>query len=139
MLFSLALIVLCTSTVVFFADEFASLIKKISHIPGVKLFVPLLLVSWLIEIYEDWLLWLLLQCKEGLHYLLHYTVDELFSNKQIIAWVHVALLYLFATLPAWILLLWSKLRNMPKPWSYTYWAGSFIWLIVSVLLSVHRP
>lgn len=48
MYFSLTVMILCTAIIVFFIDEFTSVYKKIIKIPGVKLFVPLIVISWLV-------------------------------------------------------------------------------------------
>jgi len=66
----LALIILLTSIVVFFSQEFGGLIKKFFSIPGTLLFIPLIAASALVVSYEPWLLTGLLAIKRVLHAIL---------------------------------------------------------------------
>jgi len=71
MFLTLALVVLFSTILVFFSQEFAGLYRKFIAIPGIKLLLPLTIASCLVEYYEPYALWLLLQFKSGFHIICH--------------------------------------------------------------------
>ena len=135
----IVLVVLCTAIVVFFAQEFARLFKKIAAIPGVMLLVPLAFASWVVEYYEDWGLWLLLLFKNGLHQLIHWLDEHLPPQLVAVSFSHILQLCLLAGLPVWILLVVAKSRKRYEPWPYTYQIGTALWIVGAILLTVHQP
>ena len=70
---TLTLLICSVAIVVFFAQEFLDALKKIFQFPGVKLFVPLILVSSLIARYELWERWLLFRINMILN---HFQVES---------------------------------------------------------------
>jgi len=139
MYITMVLVVLCTAIVVLFSQEFAGLFKKIFAIPGVKLLLPLAFASWVIETYENWGLWLLLWCKDGLHTLMHRLDVYLPTHVSSLSLAHIIHLFLLASLPACLLLALAKGRGRYEPWPCTYQVGAAIWIVAAVLLTVHRP
>ncbi|AHE66435.1 hypothetical protein [Legionella oakridgensis] len=139
MLFTLALIILGATVVVFFSQEFAGVFKKIFAIPGVKLFMPLAFVSWLIDSFEPWVFWLLLKCKEGLLYLIYQFAEWMPWKKNAVALAQILILFLLPMIAMGILFLWAKFKKMHEPWPYTYDIGVVLWIISFILLTVYRP
>lgn len=123
----------------FFSDEFIELVKKLFAIPGVKLIVPLAFASWAVEYFEDWLIWMLLWSKEGIHWVLHRFAVHLPFNAGSISFIHSLCLFLVASLPLLLVYKIERRQQIYDPWPYTYLVVLMIWLTVAILLTVHRP
>lgn len=136
MLFTLALIVLCSSIIVFFAAEFGNLFTKVFSIPGVKLILPLVLASWLLEIYEGWGLWVLVWCQAMLHRMIHHLTTLIPFQTGAIFFTRMVCLFLLASLPVWIFLLRAKQKGRHYPQPFTYWLGLVLWIFGVFLLSI---
>lgn len=134
-----ALIILSTSVVVFFSQEFAGLFKKWFEIPGMSLLIPLLLASLLVEFFEHWAVWCFEHLKDGLHGLLHQTASYLPWGQASVPYLHALLLLVFGVMPVWVLLAWRRIKKRPAPWPYAYWTGFILWLSAAILLTVYRP
>ncbi|WP_133130352.1 hypothetical protein [Legionella yabuuchiae] len=136
MFLTLGLIVLSTSILVFFSQEFAGVYKRITSVPGLKFLLPLVLASWLIEQYEPFELWFLLQCKEGFHYALH-TLSSWLSLQQ--NSVQVLHLFFLAIIPFLLLRAWEIKRKIPTPRPATTLAGLVLWIIAAIILTIYKP
>jgi len=139
MYITLILAVLFTAIVVFFSQEFINMFKKIFAIPGAKLILPLMLASWLVEYFEDWLLWILLGIKNALHQVVYWLNALIPFERGSISIAHTILLFLLASLPVWILIAVVKYKGKYDPWPYTYELGAILWLTAAILLTVHWP
>ena len=137
-MYVLLLVIVCTTIVVLFSQEFAGLFKRIFSIPGAKLLFPLAIASLLVEYYEEWGLWLLLVCKDGLHYVF-YKISDIVPSRNAVKILHVFYLFLLSRLPIWILFAVAKSRDRPKPWPHTLQLSIVIWVIIAVILTVYRP
>lgn len=126
---ALAIIVFAASIAVFFADEWVRLFKRIVAIPGVRLIVPLLCFSWLIETYQAWGHWLLIRMQATL-YSFESILVGLFPFK--IGTIHlIRIFYLtsLACLPvilAWMLALYRKELPALKR---SYYIGIVLWIL----------
>ncbi len=139
MYMTLVYAVVLTAIAAFFSQEFTGFFKKIFAIPGVKLILPLALASWLVESYEDWLLWILLTLKNALHYVVH-GLDALIPlHLGAVSFAHIIHLFLLASVPVWVILALGKSRGMYEPWPYTYLVGIVLWLLAAILLTIHQP
>jgi len=137
MLVTLALVVLSSSILVFFLQEFIRLFKKIVAVPGVKLFLPLVFASLLIEIYEGWGLWLLTWCQAELHQFIHLLSRLAPFERGAVSLMRIVYLFTMASLPVWCFLLKSKLQGRcPSPHMSIYLLGLALWIIGVILLSV---
>lgn len=136
MLITIALLVLCSSIVVFFSQEFIGLFKKIFSIPGVKLLFPLILASWLIEVYEDWGYWLLLKCQALLHQFVYQLTTLLPFETAAISVTRIIFLFLFASLPIWFFHLRAKQTKRRHPQPSILWLSLTLWIVAATLLSV---
>lgn len=86
MLLTLALLVLLSSILVFFSEEFGKAIKKLFAIKGAKLIIPLFAASWLIYSYNFWVLWGIFYLREILHNVLNFLVQILPFQKGRFLW-----------------------------------------------------
>lgn len=117
MFVTLVLLVLGAAIVVFFSEEFAGLIKKAAHVPGVKLFVPLFIASWLVVSFEYWL-W---RALFYLHQFIAFDVDLLmkllpfqWGAEKTAQIINLALM----TLAPVLLFAWLYKRRHHRPFAY---------------------
>ncbi|KTC71717.1 hypothetical protein Lbir_1572 [Legionella birminghamensis] len=135
MLLTLALVVLCSAIIVFFAEEFGGVFKKIFALPGVKLILPLLIASFIVAAYEDWIVWILLANKYVFHSAMSY-IASLFPFQQFAAETVQILFLLFLTLfPPFIFITLRK-RKTVVPFRYTWLICLVLWLFFSILFTV---
>lgn len=130
MLLTLALIILGTSILVFFSDEFARIIKKLFSVYWIRLLLPIIIVSMLIEHYMDWVL----RGKEFILELVYCINAPLHLETTVIA--QIIFLFLIANIPIWILHLLAKRKMIPKPWEHTYLTSILLWVVAVILLIV---
>ncbi|KTC65437.1 Uncharacterised protein (plasmid) [Legionella adelaidensis] len=139
MYLTILLVVCASAIVVFFSQEFGNLFKRIFSIPGFKLFVPLILASWLVEYYEELGVKILLWIKIYLHDFMNW-IDNLSPiEKNSMLFTHILHLFLFGILPVLILLLVAKAKKRYEPLAHTYVIGMAFWLTFAILLTVHKP
>ena len=136
MMLKLALIVFFTSIVAFFAQEFGRMFKKIFAIPGVLLLAPLAVASWLIEVYEDWGIWLLSMFQAEIHQFIHKLSTFVPFETGSISFVRIIYLLLIASIPVWVSRLIALRKGRCPPQSFTYWLGLVLWIIAVILLTV---
>lgn len=131
----MALIILISSILVFFSEEWGNLFKKIFAIRGVKLFVPLIMASWLIVDYEPWLLKGLL----GIKYVLHAIINALQSIMP--SWsitpslLTVLVLMLVSVLPV-IGVDYLIRRKSPLGYRHKIQTCLILWISTAILLTV---
>jgi hypothetical protein len=98
---SFVLLVVCAAIFVLFADEMTAFFKKIFGIPWVRLFVPLLVITFFWVWHDDFLPLALawLQAKTNI-----FVMSFASFLPQSMQWVARALgLYVLASIPAWII------------------------------------
>jgi hypothetical protein len=136
MLVTLAAVVLIASIAVFFSQEFVRLFKKIMGIPGVKLLLPLVLASLLLETYEVWGYWILKHCHLALHILVYKITVLLPFETGALLLMRVIFLFLFGSAPVWYFKFRYRndIRLYPKKFSYRL--GLTLWIIAAILLAV---
>ena len=133
----LALLVFFSAIILLFANEFERFIQKAVSIPGVKLFVPLIMVSFLIEQYENWCVWFVLECQIQLHNAVQLVVGLLPFQLGAVLLSNVLFLFLLACLPmclVWLMEKRHKIFRMPISPSYF---GYILWIIAAFLLIVN--
>ncbi len=136
MIVTIALIVFLASIAAFFAQEFGRMFKKLFAIPGMKLLLPLVLASWLIIVYEEWGLWLLLRVQGALHSLIHRLHALVPFENGSLPFAKVIYLFLMASLPVWCFELAALRRGRRKRQPPTYWIGLILWIIAAILLTL---
>ncbi|KTD50177.1 hypothetical protein Lqui_1502 [Legionella quinlivanii] len=135
MLLTLALVVFCSAIIVFFAEEFGGVAKKIFAIPGVKLILPLLIASSIVALYEDWIVWILLINKYAFHSAMS-SIASLFPFEQFAAeTVQILFLLILTLVPPFIFITLRK-RKTILPFPYTWLICLLLWLFFSILFTV---
>lgn len=130
---TLALVVAFSAIIILFSREFGALFKKIFAVPGGKLFLPLIIMTSLIVLYEPWVYTALLYIKRNLHYLITLGADCFPFTMGAISLVSIVIIMLFALLPAYLMDVWS-IRKTHIPFSHSKFLGVFLWLMVLILI-----
>lgn len=135
MLISLAVVVFASSIAVFFSDEWTALYKKMIVIPGVKLLVPLIILSIFVEKYQSGgygvLLWFSAVFSQSVLLL-----TKLVPFKTgAIPVAKIIYLCLLACLPAWIFWLMARRKGIVDVWSTPYRLGVALWILAAILLT----
>ena len=136
MIVTIALITFFASIAAFFAQEFGRMFKKLFAIPGMKLLLPLILASWVIIVYEEWGLWLLLRTHIATHQLIHRLHALVPFEQGSLPFTKVIFLFLMATLPIWFFELAALRKGRRKRIPRTYWIGWVLWVIAAILLTL---
>lgn len=135
MLLTLALVVLISSIVVFFSDEFIKIFKKIFAIKGVMLLLPLFVASWLIYNFNFWFLWTIFYAREVLHDVLNFLVRITPFQKGAVLVDLVIMLTFLSVVPVLILDIISRRKNF-KRYQHPYALSSFIFILSVFLLII---
>lgn len=135
MMESLVFFVLVAAILVIFLHDFGKLLKKLFAIPGVALFFPLLLVSYILVSFESFFLWLLLKIQIALIGTIAYIAAWLPFTLGADVLVSVVLLMVITFLPMLAIQEWNRRRMfqaIPNVWMF----GMFIWIGMGMLLSL---
>ena len=135
MMLKLALVVFGCSFTVFFSDEIKAAVKKAGAVPGVKLLVPLLVASWLIEKYQDWGYWLLILFQALSQRLIYRLTVIIPFHLDSIAWI--IYLFLLASLPVWVFWAMAKRKGIDQPRPLSYKVGIVLWVLAAILLAIN--
>ncbi len=137
MIYTLALVVFGSSIAVFFSEELSGLLKKIGKFPGVKLLFPLLVASWLIEKYQDWGHWLLIQSQAMSYHFVEQLSHLAPFQMGSLPFSQILYLFVLAGLPVWIFWLIGKYKGIDKdgPRPLAYLVGVVLWLVAAILLT----
>lgn len=138
MLLTIALVVLGSSILVFFSQEFGAVIKMLFNIPGVKLILPTALVSLLVAYYEPWVLWALLALKATLHGLAKAITDILPFETGDWLVAEILLLMIITMVPVLLINLWSIKKTFER-FKHPYLLSSILWITTAVLLVMELP
>lgn len=131
MLVTMTLIILSAATLVFFAEEFASAVKRLFAIPGVKLLLPLILVSYLLSGEPEVLS--LLRALRDFFDLLSQGMASFLPEYSILRMAcQVLALWLLTSLPVWIADAWTW-RKTFKPFPYKGIFEAMLWLLWAIL------
>ena len=127
-----ALVVLIGVIIVIFAREFGRLFKKIFSIKGMPFFLPLILATYLIVHFEEWVLWGLLHIQYWL-----FGLTALLAEKIPIYLAKILIFIGFYLIPVFIINAWIKRKNY-QSFKYSYLTGLVIWLVVATLLTLSQ-
>ncbi|WED42339.1 hypothetical protein [Legionella cardiaca] len=134
MLLTVALVVVGCAIVVLFSREFGNFFKKMFAIRGMKLFLPLILVSTLVVYYEYWISVGLLNIKWVLHRVASMIADWLpFTGALLVA--NILVLMLVSVLPVAFANFLNKRRHY-EPLRYAFVISMVLWLLTAILLTV---
>jgi hypothetical protein len=136
MMLSLAMIVFPSAILLLFAQEFARLTRKLLAIPGVKLLLPILLASCLIEIYQDWEQWVLLYTQAKFHNWVQMTGERMPFQAGAQHLIRVASLFILPCLP--ISLFWVEVKRKGEHTlpAVSYYLSAMLWLVAASVLIV---
>lgn len=135
MLLTLALVVLFCSIAVMFSQEIGNFFKKIFAIPGMKLLLPLIVVSLLVVYYEPWVFWGLLHIKTILHTMAATLANWLPFEAAALFLANVIILMGLSILPVLAINIWIKRKSF-ESFRYSFLTTTIIWIVVAVLLTV---
>lgn len=131
----LAALVFLSAVVLLFAKELEALINKMVAIPGVKLTLPLLLVSFVIEQYDEWCVWFLLTCQEQLSRAIQMMI-ALSPVKLYANWVsEILLLFIIACIPIVFVWVLKKKSMIFRPIISPVYLGYVFWIVAVFLLT----
>ena len=133
MLFTLTLVILLGAITVFFSQEFLGVIKKIFAVKGVKLFLPLLVASWFVFSYGDWVIFVLTYYRETLVKVLTFIV-AIIPFPQIAEHVAIVIvLTLVSVLPVYLIDLFMRKRSY-KSYNYPQTTSLLIFIVSTFIL-----
>ncbi len=129
-----SLIVLCTAIIGFFSKEFIHFFTWLFSIPGVKVILPLLMVSLVVESDVLWSWWglsslhsLLTVVEQKLSYLLPFQSGVLFVSR-------VILLTVLACIPMWIAQFIARKNPISNSPYNARRVSAIVWVVSVILL-----
>ncbi len=131
----LAWIVLFTAIVAFFLDEFVRVLKKIFSIPGFKLFLPLLMASFIMERFAVWIWKGLTFFQERIADLVSVLSRSLPFQKGAVIMAHALIIFIMISIPLWVNANKKKKKPMFRAQYWTYLLSA-VFGIMAVLLIV---
>ncbi|MGC1183498.1 hypothetical protein [Legionella sp.] len=133
MLLTLALVVLGASIAVFFSQEFISMFKKLFAIKGVKIFLPLLIASWLVYRFDYLALWIVYYYRDYLQvclaFLIHIMPFQEFKAPESL----VILLFTITILPVFLIDLFLRKKTF-KGYQYLQITCVLIFIVSATIL-----
>ncbi|WP_133135764.1 hypothetical protein [Legionella rowbothamii] len=133
MLFTLTMVILLGAITVFFSQEFLGVIKKIFAVKGVKLFLPLLVASWFVFSFSDWVILAITWYREILVKIFTVLVS-IIPLPQIAEHVTVVIvLTLVSVLPVFLIDLFMRKRSY-KSYNYPYITSTLLFIVSTFVL-----
>ncbi len=137
MIVTIALVVVCSSIIAFFSQEFVRMFKKLFSIPGMKLFLPLAIASCLIEVYEDWGFWFLTSFQAAIEKMTHALAHLFPFETGSVLIIRILFLFVLACIPIIAYRLRAKFKgNYAAPHPYIDLLSLILWLVAAILLTV---
>ena len=132
MYLTIILLILTSAVLIFFAREFAEAFRTIFAVPGVKLVLPLILVTQLLFWIEPLFLFAIQSLCDFL-LLLQQSLASFFPVSRITQFLTQAIVICLLTLlPVWVIDAWS-LRRTFKPFPYKPILAAMLWLMWVIL------
>lgn len=133
---TIAILIFFAAIIVSFSKEFGAFFKKIVAIPGAKLFLPLLLVTWVVVLYEPWVLWGLLCLQQGLQAVID-GLASLISFLPESSLIAALLIILAITLvPVFTANLYIQRKSYQR-FQYFWISSALLWLFTSILFALN--
>ncbi len=130
----LCLIVLITSIIGFFSQEFIRLFKRVWAIPGAKLVVPLLIASLIAEWFALWGWKSLFSFQTGLSFVEHGLANLLPVQTGALMVTRVVLLVLIPGIPVWVTWFMTRKKKISNALFWVYRFSAWMWAITVILL-----
>lgn len=136
MLTTIALVVVTCSIIVLFSQEIMRVLKKFFSIPGVAIFIPLILASLLVVYYDPWSHWWLHKAKQGLHQLalLLSTWIAFAEPAELLA--IIIIMTLFSMIPLLIARFASRKIKTKQAFPYATIISVILWVMIAILYTV---
>lgn len=129
-----AFIVLCAAIVGFFLNEWTALFQRIFSITALRLILPLLFASFIVESYALWgwkaltiLHQSLVSFEFWLVHMLPFHMGALFATR-------VFILVLFALMPILIVKWFTRKSPFTESVYWAYCVSAFVWVMLVILL-----
>ncbi|MGL5741121.1 MAG: hypothetical protein ACRCXC_00490 [Legionella sp.] len=135
MLLTLAMVVLFSSIVVFFSDDFIKLFKNLFAIKGVSLFLPLFVASWLIYSFYLWFLWAVFYLRDDLHEALTFLTGIMPFQRGAESVALIVMLSVLSIVPVVILDIISRKKTY-KGYRFPYTTSSIVLILCVFLLII---
>ena len=136
MLYTLAALIVFSAIMVFFSQEFVSVFKRILEIKGAKLVLPIVLGSYLIFVFEEWVIYFLSHYRDFLQavndFLTRILPFDGYSSQVSL----VIIFSLISVIPVY-LLDWYLVKRTFHKYKYPYITSSIIWITTVILLLMH--
>lgn len=135
MLLSFTIVVFFSAILLAFAHEFSLISQKVSSIFLVKLLLPLIVMSWLIERYEHFLNELLRLFQDDFNKIIQHTAAFLPFQTGSLYLIRVAYLIVIACFPVWMFWLNAKRKKKYGFPLFPYYLGTVLWIVAAFLLT----
>ncbi len=123
--------------VLVFLDEFSRLTKKLIGLPGLTLLGPLLLASWLIELYGEWGNWLLVYIQFKMNHVFQSLSLLIPFRTGSLHLVRIVSLFSVACFPMILFNMMGKRKGIYATPVYLYYIGFICWIIAVFLLTTN--
>lgn len=130
MYLTLALVVFSAAILVLFSQEFIGIFKKIFAIKGAKLFLPLLIGSWLVVDFEDIFLWGLYYFREIVNAIVLF-LSQIIPFQGAYSIVLIILLTIISVVPVFLFDMYL-IKKTYKHYEYPYITSTLIWIITAL-------
>lgn len=130
MYLTLALVVFSAAILVLFSQEFIGFFKKIFAIKGAKLFLPLLIASWLVVDFEDIFVWGLYYFREILNAIVLF-LSQIIPFQGAYSIVLIILLTIISVVPVFLFDMYL-IKKTYKHYEYPYITSTLIWIITAL-------
>lgn len=128
------MIVMFTAIIGFFSKEFIHLFTRVSSIPGVKLVLPLLMVSLVVESYVLWGWWGLSSLRSVLSFLEHRLSYLIPFQTGVMMVARATLLTVLACIPMWVAKFLTRKKPMSRAQYYAGIVSAFFWVVSVIVL-----
>lgn len=129
---ALILVVVLGTTVVLFSEEIIEMFKKIFAIPGLLLFIPLIMATFLFIYGELPILAVLLAIQKFLVKLISTIANSLPFGIFSTYIVSIFVIVILTCLPVFLLDLWLK-KKKRNGFAYHYLTSTIIWIAICIL------
>lgn len=137
MLLTLSLVVLIASIITLFSQEFITIFKKIMAIKGAPIFLPLIVASGLVLIFDYWVLLAVYYYRAFLTLLINGLIWLMpFGNYSY--YIAAILVLTFISLVPVFLFNWYWTKKTYKPYPFASLTIAFIWIFSVFSITVYE-
>jgi hypothetical protein len=136
MLLILSLVVFIGAIIVCFSTELINIVKKIHAIPGVSIFLPLIVASSVLIRNQSIVCWCLIHTQIALYVIILHVMHWLPFTINAYAVARIIILFTLTLLPMLLMSAWRSYKNY-QPFTHAWLVGLMIWLILAMLLTIN--